>query len=131
MGEVWDGIEFDDDVYEEAWHGACNETVVVDADAPVELVVAALQGAGARMMRIGEDGGSYEPGEVTAYDEIYTPNYVSDVTIHEDGNPGFYIDCKGAIDRPMATQFRRVLAEELRLQGVLSARVRVPRRPGG
>jgi hypothetical protein len=58
--------------------------------------------------------------------DIYTPNYVSAVTVDESGNPGFYIDCKGAIEPRMAYRFRQILVQELERAGVSSARVRVP-----
>ena len=57
--------------------------------------------------------------------DVYTPNYVSDVTVDENGSPGFYVDCKGAIEPPMAVRFRQILVEELMRHHVTSAHVRV------
>ena len=120
--EVETGITVDAEVYAEG-DMCSNESIVVESHAPHELLVAAMTRASERMMLVGEDG--QEHGDVEGL-EIYTPNYVSDVTIDEKGNPGFYIDCKGAIEPPMAARFRQILVEELMRSGISSARVRVP-----
>jgi hypothetical protein len=122
------GIVIDDDVYREGDFGSSNETIVVESGAPLDDVLAALSNAANRMMSVGEDGQDHDVDGAlsgTAI-EVYTPNYVSDVTVNDDGEPGFYIDCKGAIEPPMADRFRQILAEELSRRGVHSAHVRVP-----
>ena len=120
------GIVIDDDVYDDG-DITSNETIVVESTAPVTTVVAALTSAAERMMLVGEDGREYTERELDADGfEVYTPNYVSAVTFYEGGDPGFYVDCKGAIEPAMATQFRQVLIEELQRHGVTSAHVRVP-----
>ena len=40
------------------------------------------------MMSVGEDEQEYPDGEPS--DDICTPNYSSEVTLDENGNPGFY-----------------------------------------
>ena len=120
-----DGIVIDDDVYEEGEEGS-NESILVESDASRDVLVAALASAAERMMGVGEDGQEYSDDVALIGDEqVYTPNYFSDVTIDKDGNPGFYIDCKGGIEPPMAAKFRQVLVEELMRHGVVSAHVRV------
>ncbi len=120
------GIVIDKDVYG-AGEMSSNETIVVESTAPTAEVVAALTHASERMMLVGEDGREYREDELGGGGaDVYTPNYVSDVTVDEGGRPGFYIDCKGAIEPEMAAQFRQVLTEELQRHGVTSAHVRVP-----
>ena len=120
------GLVIDDDVYDDG-DITSNETIVVESTASVAAVVAALTSAAERMMLVGEDGREYTEHELDADGfEVYTPNYVSAVTFYEGGDPGFYVDCKGAIEPAMATQFRQVPIEELQRHGVTSAHVRVP-----
>lgn len=121
------GIVIDDDVYGEGTMSS-NETIVVESDVPTEILVAALTAAADRMMRVGEDGNEYTDAdaETVMANDIYTPNYVSDVTVDEDGRAELYLDCKGAIEPPMAERLRQVLREELPRHGVSSAHVRVP-----
>lgn len=120
------GIVIDEDVYEDG-EMSSNESIVVESSAPASEVVAALTRASERMMLVGEDGREYREDELGGGGgvDVYTPNYVSDVTFDEGGRPGFYIDCKGAIEPEMAAQFRQVLREELQRHGVTSAHVRV------
>src|SRR5690606_15402657 len=74
------GIAIDDDVYGQGPH-ASHESIRVTADAPRDALVAALTAAGDRMMSVGDDGREY--GDVDEADEagVYTPNWVSDVTV--------------------------------------------------
>ncbi|WP_239456343.1 hypothetical protein [Nocardioides solisilvae] len=119
------GLVLDDDVYGEGEH-ASHESVVVTSEAPQETLVAALGAAAARMTCVGEDGREYADVEEAATKGVYTPNYVSDVEVDERGRVGFYLDCKGAIEPPMAARLRQVLLEELVRHGVTRAHVRVP-----
>lgn len=120
--DVEHGITVDYEVYADG-DMASNESIVVESQAPREVLVKALTRAAERMMNVGDDGREYE--DVAAL-EVYTPNYVSDVTVDDKGNPGFYIDCKGGIEPPMAARFREILVEELTRAGISSAHVRVP-----
>jgi hypothetical protein len=43
---------------------------------------------------------------------LYTPNYVSDPRITRHGVQ-LYLDCKGAIEDPMAVTLRTILRQEL------------------
>lgn len=80
-----------------------NETIVVESTAPTVEVVAALTRASERIMLVGEDGREHREDELgDGGVGVYTPNYVSDVTCDESGRPGFYIDCRGAIEPEMA-----------------------------
>ena len=67
-------------------------------------VILALTRAANRMLWVDEDGQEHTRLEFlrNPQSEIYTPNYVSDVSVHADGNLGFYIDCKGVIQPRMA-----------------------------
>lgn len=123
-GQV-DGILLDDDVYSLGPHGGSNETIAVQSTAPTQLLVTALSAVAARMMTVGEDGREGYDGDSPneGDEEIYTPNYVSDVRIDEQGSVGFYIDCKAGIEPPMAHRFRQILVEELQAHGVDSAHV--------
>jgi hypothetical protein len=148
IGPPGERIVFDGDVYEEGGEGS-NETMVVESDADLEQLRWALTYASQRMMRVGEDGQEYtdipvfyapdrglRPGtqyelaelgvDLAGREAVYTPNYVSAITEDEDGNLGFYIDCKGGIEPPMAARFRQILLEEFRKRGITSAHVRVP-----
>lgn len=126
LDEVMKGIVIEDDVYAEIATGS-NEYVVVESDASNDVLVAALAKAAERMMSVGEDGREYDAEALSRGDiDIYTPNSVSDVSVDENGNPGFYVDCKGAMERPMASRFRQILLQELEQHGVASALVRVP-----
>ncbi len=133
-----DGIVFDGDVYEESAEGS-NETIVVESDANEYVLRHALYTAALRMAKVGENGHEYTSSDVTEIagggsrmnddalaGEVYTPNYVSNLTFDGYGNPGFYVDCKSVIAPPMAAQFRRILVEEFRKAGIVSAHVRVP-----
>lgn len=116
------GIVIDDDVYR-ARGGFSNEHVVVEtSDAPQVVLVAALQAAAQRMMRVDDDGREHDVAE----DELGAANYVSEVTIDTWGRPGFYIDCKGGIEPPIADRFRAILVEELKRREVVSAILGMP-----
>lgn len=126
--EPHQGIVFDEDVYGEDDTGS-NESIVVESHARSDVVVLALQRAAERMMSVGENGNEYGEIDRPPKDgdtEVYTPNDVSDVTVDRNGNPGFSIDCKGAIEPPMAERFRQIISEELHRSQVLFARVRTP-----
>lgn len=86
-----------------------------------------LAAAAQRFMIVGEDGRWYPDGipDAPAGEEIYTPNYASDVTLGALG-PWLYLDCKSYIAPPMAQTLKRILAEELERAGVTDARVEVP-----
>jgi hypothetical protein len=121
------GIVIDNDVYGEG-DMSSNESIIVESQATRDALIAALTSAAVRMMSVGEDGQEYGDVEARTNDgnEIYTPNYVSEVTLDEMGNPGFYIDCKGAIEPPMGERFRQILTEELQRRGIRSAHIRTP-----
>lgn len=118
-------VVIDDDVYAEG-EMSSNESIVVESDAPRVAVVEALTRAAERMMTVGDDGLERDGAARGDSDATYTPNDVSDVMVDEDGNPGFSIDCKGAIEPPMQAAFRQILVEELSRGGVTPARVRTP-----
>lgn len=119
------GIVFDEDVYGEGDTGS-NESIVVESHAQTDVLVLALRRAAQRMMLVGENGNEYGDVERPAKEGVYTPNYVSEVTVDQNGNPGFYIDCKGGIEPPMAARFRQILMEELNRSQVFFAHIRVP-----
>lgn len=118
------GIVIDDDVYGLSPHYSSYETISVTADAPRKVLVRALTRAGRRMMSVGEDGLEYADVEKAYMQDIYTPNWVADVEVDDRGAAGFYIDCKGAIETPMAEKFKQILAEELVRAGIERAHVR-------
>lgn len=104
-----------------------NEKVIVVGAADREAARRALGAAGRWFMCVGADGRMYTDGipEAEPGEEIYTPNYASDVTLAQRG-PWLYLDCKGYIAPPMAETLKRILVEELERAGVTDARVEVP-----
>lgn len=118
------GLTIDADVF--AYRddvGTSNEVLRVVSDSGREEVVRALNAAGARFMLVDEQGTEYhdEAGvESAAANDLYTPNYVSDPKVTADGVE-LYVDCKGSIEEPMATTFRRILREELEAAGIRGA----------
>ncbi|GAB3669263.1 hypothetical protein GCM10027596_41230 [Nocardioides korecus] len=134
LGRSDEQILVDGDVYENGDDGS-NERIVVESEADRHELRTALHRASVRMMRVDEDGREYPDlavihtgsgmASVDADDAgVYTANYVSGIVEDEDGNPGFYIDCKGAIEPPMGAKFRQILVEEFRKRGISSAHVR-------
>jgi carboxypeptidase C (cathepsin A) len=102
-----------------------NETFVVTDTDQTEAVVAALHSAARRFMRVDESGVEHADDATAqaAFESgLYTPNYCSDPEITEDGVQ-MYLDCKGAIEDPMARTLRDVLHQELEDAGI-DARVR-------
>ena len=86
------------------------------------VLAKALEAAADRMLRVDDLGKEHD-----AVDELPgAASYVSAVTFDERGRPGFYIDCKGGIEPPVAARFREILVEELRRRDVVTALVRVP-----
>jgi hypothetical protein len=117
------GLVIDDDVYGIS-DGFSNEHIVVESDAPQEALVAALEKAATRMMRVDDDG---DEEAADGWEGPMGPaSCVSDVTFDDDGRPGFYIDCKGGIEAVVAARFRAILREELERHAVATAVVRVP-----
>lgn len=115
-------LVIDDDVYGTS-DGMSNERIVVESDAPPADLVAALERAAERMLRVDDYGN--EDDDTT--DELSGPaSHVSKVTLDERGRPGFYIDCKGGIAPPVAARFREILIEELKRRDVATALVSVP-----
>jgi hypothetical protein len=118
------GLTIDADVF--AYRedvGTSNEVLRVVSDSGREKVVRALGAAGARFMLVDERGTEYhdEAGlESAAANDLYTPNYVSDPEVTAEGVE-LYVDCKGSIEEPMATTFRRILREELEGAGIRGA----------
>ncbi|QCX26192.1 hypothetical protein FC770_02175 [Nocardioides jishulii] len=119
------GIVIDADVYGDAeW--SSHERIVVTADAPREVLVAALEKAAYRMTFVGDNGRVYEDVVDAEMEDVYTPDWFSEVKVDERGDAGFYIDCNGAIEDPMAARFKEILVEELVRAGIERAHVRVP-----
>ena len=126
------GIVFDEDVYGEGGMGS-NESIVVESHAQSDVSVLALQRAAQRMMLVGENGNEYGDIERPPKQrgvEICTPNYVSEVTVDQNGNPGFYIDCKGRIEPPMASRFAGALCPHPRFFQPRTVTRDVPQRFG-
>ncbi|GAB3440202.1 hypothetical protein GCM10027517_14490 [Phycicoccus ginsengisoli] len=115
------GLTIDADVF--AYRedvGVSNEVLRVVSDSGEEKVVRALAAAGARFMMVDEHGREYQDEaalESAAEADLYTPNYVSDPKVTADGVE-LYVDCKGAVEEPMAATFRKVLREELEAAGI-------------
>jgi len=100
--------------------GYSNETFVVTGAEDDRVVVAALNRAAARFMRVDETGEEHfsDAGATAAYAAgLYTPNYVSDPKVTGRGVE-LYLDCKGAIEDPMAVTLRTILRQELEWAGV-------------
>lgn len=92
----------------------------------VEAVVEALRRAGPRLFCVDETGHEHDGQEAVdaAIDAgLNAPNYCSPPKV-TDGGVQMYVDCKGAIDDPMAFKFREILQHELGHAGV-DARVEV------
>ena len=95
-------------------YGLAHEVFVVTGTldmAATTAVLLALERAAFRFMRVGEDGVERHDDEASGLG-IYTPNYVSDPRVTEQGVVQ-YVDCKGEIGSPMDAALRRVLQEEL------------------
>jgi hypothetical protein len=99
---------------DEFGYGLANETILVSGAFEPVAGVAALQRAAERFIRVDETGFEHPTWEamVSAGDEFYTPNYVSDPEIRPSGIE-VYVDCKGEIAQPMRDRFVRILEEEL------------------
>jgi hypothetical protein len=120
-GSAPHGLVIDDDVYGLSG-GSSNERIIVESDAPREVLATALESAADRMLRVDDFGREHD-----AVDELPGPaSYVSAVSFDERGRPGFYTDCKGGIEPPVAARFREILVEELRRRDVVTALVRCP-----
>ena len=100
--------------------GPENETILLAGSFNVSAAQAALRSAGARFMMVDETGvehASYDALHEAAEQDLYSPNYVSDPEPRAGGLE-MYVDCKGEIDEPMGTAFRRILLEELEAAGL-------------
>lgn len=123
------GVVIDHDVHDEMPDGwQFYERIAVTSDDSVDTLVAALEAAAERMMRVDETGWEDSVDEEVAEEEegfpYYTPNYCGGVTVGDDRSVGFYIDCKGAPEPAMASTFRSILVEKLVRHGTRSAHVR-------
>ena len=111
-------ITIDPEVFDYDEDEGSNEIFVVSGafDGPgTAAVVAALKQAGVRFKRVDVTGVEHPDDEAALAAYMagrYTPNYVADPTVTTDGVEG-YVDCKGAIEPPMAERFRQILDEEL------------------
>ncbi len=107
-----------------------NETALLTGKFDVDVAVAALKRAGARFMLVDESGTEYptegdveKAEQLHATGDFYTPNYVAEPKVRDDGIE-LYVDCKGVIPPPMGATFRRILREELERAGIRDATVR-------
>ncbi len=117
-------VEIAGDVF--AWNddnGSSNETVLLSGPFAEADGINALERVAARLLCVDDAGIEHTPeardrGDIVGDDgEMrYTPNYVSDVTSRDDGL-FLYVDCKGAIEPPMAQRFLEILREELAVLG--------------
>lgn len=112
--------------------GSVNGEVVVVVGSQPTQITAALTSAGERFMDVNERGHEYTAAELNRPDEtdgegveLYTPNYVSEVTA-ASGGLSIYVDCKGEISKPMGERFMAILVEELQRAGVIEARIFSP-----
>jgi hypothetical protein len=112
--------------------GSVNGEVVVVIGSQPPQITNALTSAGARFMDVNESGHEYTAAELNGPEqtddegvELYTPNYVSEVTA-ASGGLSIYVDCKGEISTPMGARFRAILIEELQRAGVIEARIFSP-----
>lgn len=95
--------------------GYSKETFVVTVAQEPEKILKALERAGRRFMLIDEAGTEHsgaDAAEAAYTSGLYTPNYCSTPTV-TDAGVRMYVDCKGAIEDPMAEKLREVLREEL------------------
>ncbi|HUQ64028.1 MAG TPA: hypothetical protein VM121_09755 [Acidimicrobiales bacterium] len=112
---------------EDGW--APHEFVLLSGDFDNGVAVEALRRAGARFMLVDEEGREYPTEESLAAGtlegprELYSPNYVADPKILDNGIE-LYVDCKGVIPPPMAATFRRIVREELVRARITNAKVR-------
>lgn len=104
----------------------CNESVIVVGAADPGAAAMALRRAGGRFMAVAENGREFseEDADEVGEEDLYTPNYVSEVRMAPRG-PWLYLDCKGWIAPPMRDTLVAILVEELDRAGV-SGRVEVP-----
>jgi hypothetical protein len=87
--------------------------VTGDIDGAVQKqVITGLSRAIYRLMRVGEDGVEYPDQDAALNAGVYTANYASEPERTENGIE-VYLDCKGAIEPPMAVTLRHVLQDEL------------------
>ncbi|MCZ7438770.1 hypothetical protein O7598_20325 [Micromonospora sp. WMMC241] len=124
----WAGCEFTVDpgvfgVYD--YHGTGDVTgqafeVQVSAE-PAEAARTALEAAALRFPLVNEIGVECEEYD----DELYTPNYVSDVRDDVAG-PWLGMDCKDGVMPLMARTDIRIVVEELRRAGATSGRIFSP-----
>ena len=117
-------ITIDPDVF--GWNAmdqSSNETFVVSGDVERAAVLTAIERAALRFVTIDDDGHEHPDMEAAAAAGRFTPGYVSDPVLTEEGIR-VYVDAKGGIDPPMAHALREVLREELeRVAGDAHVRV--------
>lgn len=99
------------------------EAIIVSSDAGSDVLVGALNRAGARFMLVTEDGTEHESDGGVERSGLFSPNYVAEPQVLSDG-VRLYVDCKGVIEPAMAMTFRHILREELVEAGVADASVR-------
>ena len=107
--------------YDEDRSQSYESFVVVGGD--TETVVAALECAGERFMRVDEHGVEHDASEVPSLDWLPAPSYFSDPEVVDDGVEG-YLDCQGSIEPEPEQTLRRVLREELEAAGLHDVEVR-------
>ena len=91
------------------------ETFIVTGTEGTEAVVTALERAAHRFMLVDETGAEhpdFDAADAALSSGLYTPNYCSGPQVTEHGVE-MYLDCKGAIEDPMAKRLREILREEL------------------
>ncbi|MGY3318123.1 hypothetical protein [Arthrobacter sp. TE12232] len=77
----------------------------------------ALYAAAGRFYSVDQDGNELTRAEMTGEYPQYTPNYVSDVYLTDQG-PMIWTDTKGELTKGMAEEMLRILVAELRAQGI-------------
>jgi hypothetical protein len=117
-------VQIDDAVF--AWNeenSTSNERILVTGSFSDADGIAALERLADRLMCVDDAGVEHTPEARYAGDIVgddgemrYTPNYVSTPT-PRDGGLAMNVDCKGAIEPPMAQRFRELLHEELAVLG--------------
>lgn len=124
IAEPHDMVGVVPDLYDE-----CGSFAVLVVTSDHERAATAVVKAARRFLNIGENGREYADVDEADNDEVYTPNYVSDVYF-PDQKLGltFWTDTKDLLNRAMGEAMRRVLTEELIAAAVPA---HVCRRPQG
>lgn len=107
--------QFGDDYGSDGWESDPRFHVPVPP-AEREAAAAALHAAGRRFYAVDERGDELEEWQARLC-HTYTPNYVSDVHLHDSG-VSMWVDTKGWLCKPMAYRMLVILMDELATRGV-------------